>query len=134
MESIGAVSMTKWLASLILTLMILSASSASADILEIEPNGTFATRQFVPDGTSSVLGSLEVQYDFSAADALDVGVVNDHTFSAAAGTEFFAWIDNGVTDEYPDTVMGAFNSAGFLVGYNDDDFRFGDERHPPGIR
>ncbi len=96
-------------------------ATAFADVVEVESNDTFGTRQMLPGGTRVVTGAISLTHDFTESGTLTVGGVNPHTFSADAGQWFAAWVDNG--DGLPpwvvDPDLGSFNAAGGRVGYDD---------------
>lgn len=112
----------------------LGVASATVAVPEVEPNDSFATRQVLSPGDSTVEGDLEdvfATFDETRAGVLAEGAVDSYTITGATpSAPFTAWVDNAIVDPEPDfdpdTVLGEFDTLGALVNSNDDASPIGD--------
>ncbi len=100
------------------------ATTTRGDVIEQEPNNTFATRHVLSAGERVVTGQIydisgfdSSVYNFTQSGQLVIGEVTEHNFIGTADQSFIAWIDSGGT---LDTYMGTFDENGTLIAANDD--------------
>jgi hypothetical protein len=119
-----------------LTLTLLSSllvGSALFALADTEPNNTFATREILANGTTSLSGTLAGDpIDFSVADiilrdtitagAVTSGIVNGQT----PGRFMAIYLDNEVGNGVPDTLLRTLDENGVERGFNDDGSPLGD--------
>ncbi len=88
-----------------ISLNFLATAQPACAVQEIEPNNSFATKQFLPFGTSTVDGQLSSEdLDFFTFSALDVGSL----FTAEITSDTF------------DPLLGWLDDSGKILAINDD--------------
>jgi hypothetical protein len=88
-----------------ISLSVFAAVQPALAVPEVEPNNSFATRQFLPSGTNTVEGSLSPRdTDFFTFSGLD------------AGSRFSAEITSGTFD----SILGFLDDSGNILATDDD--------------
>ncbi|HEY9650823.1 MAG TPA: hypothetical protein V6C95_09175, partial [Coleofasciculaceae cyanobacterium] len=88
-----------------ISLSVFAAVQPAFAVPEVEPNNSFATRQFLPSGTNTVEGSLSAgDTDFFSFSGLD------------AGSRFIAEITSGTFD----SILGFLDDSGNILATDDD--------------
>lgn len=116
------------LSRLALTSLLLSGlhlGSLTLAVADTEPNNTFATRELISSGTTTVSGMMGTGFiDFTVADfvfnnTLTPGFVVSNTVNGlTAGNLFALYTDN--TASGVDTMLHTLDEGGIETGFNDD--------------
>ena len=104
-----------------ISLSFLAVVQPASAVPEFAPNNSFAARQFLPSGTTTVNGELGLNYDFHFSDSLSPGKVDTFTIPGLSPSDsFIAFTDNTTNGTIIDTILGTFDQSGSLIKSDDD--------------